>query len=648
MKKGRKVNRKKVSQVIGSTFQPRFINFATDGESTRTRRNRSSTIERTDRFVNIDEALVPFKRVKGGSNVTISEAIDLCQKAYYNFSIFRNTIDVMTEFSSSNIYFRGGTKKGRDFFMALCKKLNLWSVQDRFFREFYRSGNVWIYRIEGSLGQEDLKNITQVYGAEANSAKVKIPLRYVILNPTDIQLGGSASFYSSEYYKELSDYELQCLRSGKTEEDKEIMKALPPEVRKAIYSKNNETVLLPLTPQNVSAVFYKKQDYEPFAVPMGYPVLEDINWKAEMKKMDMSITRTFQQVILLVTAGAPEKDGGINYKNLEVLQELFANESIGRVLVADYTTEAKFIVPEIANLLDPKKYELIDKDIKMGLNYILMGDNEKFANQSIKVKVFVERLKQAREAFINDFLLPEVKRISKEMGFKSYPTPFFEDINLKDDAEWQRISTRLMEIGMLTPSEGFEAIETGKLPVQEDSVESQRAFKKLRDEGLYQPLTGGPADQMELTKESGQQQLEIQTKKLSMETGRPPGSKAPQTTKKVKPVGASEASESFDTTYSILKVKGVLDASRSLEKRVNSLLKKRFGKPLNDDQLRVAEEIAHVIMANEAPKEWHAKAKEYVESPVDKNPERINEIREIAYAHQCNDYLATILYHSKQ
>ena len=38
-------------------------------------------------------------------------------------------------------------------------------------------------------------------------------------------------------------------------------------------------VTIPLNTDRLVAVFYKKQDYEPFAVPMGYPVLEDINWK---------------------------------------------------------------------------------------------------------------------------------------------------------------------------------------------------------------------------------------------------------------------------------------------------------------------------------------------------------------------------------
>ena len=173
--------------------------------------------------------------------------------------------------------------------------------------------------------------------------------------------------------------------------------------------------MIPLDPEKIAAVFYKKQDYEPFSVPMGYPVLEDINAKYEMKKIDMAIARTMQQAILLVTMGSEPDKGGVNQKNLETMQTLFANESVGRVLIADYTTKAEFVVPKIADLLDAKKYEIFDRDIRLGLNNILFGEGEKFADTSVKVKIFIERLKQARETFIDEFLFPEIKNICKNL-----------------------------------------------------------------------------------------------------------------------------------------------------------------------------------------------------------------------------------------
>ena len=146
------------------------------------RRNKSTVINRTDRYKNIEDGLVPFFETllwvqKNRANLDVRDTVILCQKAYYNFSAFRNTIDLMTEFSSSSVYYRGGSKKSRDFFEAFFNKIELWSLQDRFFREYYRSGNVFIYRFDGSVSSEDVKRITQTFG---NYSKSLCPAAYSI------------------------------------------------------------------------------------------------------------------------------------------------------------------------------------------------------------------------------------------------------------------------------------------------------------------------------------------------------------------------------------------------------------------------------------------------------------------------------------
>ena len=123
----KKNQNKPKSQKIEQT-QPLMISNASASDDTRSRRNLSATINRTDRYKNIDDGLIPFRYstgVKSNSNMNIRDAVILCQKAYYNFAIFRNTIDLMTEFSCSNIYFKNGSQKSRDFFSALFSKINI-------------------------------------------------------------------------------------------------------------------------------------------------------------------------------------------------------------------------------------------------------------------------------------------------------------------------------------------------------------------------------------------------------------------------------------------------------------------------------------------------------------------------------------------
>lgn len=618
-----------VSEASQNTYTT--INANAEASSTRTRRNAASIINRTDRYKNIEDGLIPFRYstgIKNNSNMNIRDAVILCQKAYYNFAIFRNTIDLMTEFSCSDVYFRNGSQKSRDFFKALFKKINIYDLQDKFFREYYRSGNVFVYRFDTRVSDLDISKITQTFGLATSKAAVNLPSKYIILNPADIQLGGTINFSSGKYYKILTDYELERLKSPKTDEDLEVLESLPEEVKNQIKQKSIGILNLPLDRERLCAVFYKKQDYEPFAVPMGFPVLDDINWKAEMKKMDMAVTRTMQQAVLLITMGAEPDKGGVNQKNLESMQKLFENQSVGRVLIADYTTKAQFVIPEIGNLIGPEKYEVVDRDIQIGLNNILIG-NEKFANQSIKVQVFIERLKQARQSFINDFLIPEIRRISKDLGFKNYPEPHFEDIDLKDDVQYSRIYNRLVELGVLTPEEGIQAIETGRLPNYEESIISQEKFKSLKDKGFYQPIIGGAKPG---------------------EAGRPAGTTGiPQSTKNVKPIGEGNQSKaSLQEKFSLVKIKENLIAFQKLEEEVAASLRKKHQlKKLSNEQKIIASQISELIASNETPEKWMSEISNYINNPFDKNQEVVKSINDIAFEHQLDHYLASILYHSK-
>jgi len=637
-------------------------------ESTRVRRNITSQIESVNRFANIDSGLIPFKNsgtISSTSSINIRDAVVLCQKAYYNFSTFRNVIDLMTEFSTSDIYFKGGSKKSRDFFSAFFKKINLRHLQDKFFREYYRSGNVFIYRFEGKLRAGDVKKITQIFADETdilqygltdskpskpmkigdipNVKKNVIPTRYIVLNPADIHMDGTASFASGHYSKAITDYELERIKNPYTEEDKQIYESLDEETKKKLDSGRMESLLLPLDPHKFVASFYRKQDYEPFAVPMGFPVLDDINLKAEMKKMDAAILRTMQQCILLVTMGAEPDKGGINQKNLNAMQKLFENESIGRVLISDYTTKAEFVVPKVADLLDPKKYDVVERDINTGLNNILFS-GETFSNQASKVDVFVARLEHGREMFLSDFLMPEIKRVSKALGFKSYPMPCFDKITLKDSYNNARIINRLIELNVLTPEEGMEAHETGRWPDYESSIKSQKKFKALKDEGLYEPVIGG-----------GNQGGDD-------EAGRPEGTKKEQETKEVSPIGDGPQSQqengpteqkeyqmAASELFNLELIKDNFILAQNLEKEVQKCLRSKHKiKRLNKQQKEVASDLVDLIVTNEDSTNWIAKAAEYCDNPsVKTNNEILSDIVDISEAHQVDKYLAGILRSSR-
>lgn len=611
-------------------------------------RGRYGSKVKSDKYKNIAEGLLPYNINVDG--VDVRESIELCQKAYANIPIFRNAIDVMSEFSNSEIYLEGGSENARNFIYKWFEKINLWKLKDQYFREYYRSGNIFFYRIDGEFSKEDVLKLNKIYGS-ANHKYLdpeKIPVRYILLNPYDIVASRTSSFSEGVYKKVLSEYELEKLKNPTNEEDQKIFDSLPPEVQQKI-SKNSyhrTGVLIPLDPEKIIYSFYKKQDYEPFATPFGFPVLDDLNWKIELKKIDQAISRTIENVVLLITMGAEPDKGGINPHSMSAMQCLFQNESVGRVLVSDYTTKADFVIPDVNKILGPQKYEIVNQDIREGLQNIIVG-KENYSSTQIKAQIFLERLKEARNAFINDFIMPQVKVLCKSMGFRKYPTVKFQEVDIKDEVQFQRVITRLLEIGVISPEQGMDSIRTGLFPNAETLQPAQEKYLEDREKGMYNPLIGGvplvEAPGAEEERDLKEKQINKIAKQSSVNNA--PNNQQEKPPKEVgRPTGATAK-----TLYSRKNLQSTVYDIEKLRSFATTKIKNKFKvKRLNKQQTETLDSLIEAVVVSNHKKDWEKQ----IEACI-KNPEKIEqcsalpEILNVSSAHQLTDYPAAILFHSK-
>lgn len=597
------------------------------------RRNSIHKSNKKFRFSNISGGLLPYQYSSDG--VDVREAIELCQKAYANVSVFRNAVDVMSEFANANIYLEGGTQKSQDFIYKWFEKINLWGLKDQYFREYYRSGNIFLYRVDGAFSKSDFDKLSKIYGSTISLQPGKLPVKYILLNPYDIVATKGSSFDSGVYEKILSEYDIERIKNPKTEYDLEVFNALPEEIQEKINNKsfNSDGVRVKLDPEKMVYSFYKKQDYEPFAIPFGYPVLDDINFKLELKKIDQAICRTIENVILLITMGAEPDKGGINPKNMEAMQSLFKNESVGRVLVSDFTTKASFIIPDISKVVGPSKYEVINNDIKEGLQNVIVGD-ERYSNTQVKASIFMERLKEARNAFIYDFLQPQIKMVCKNLGFRKYPTVKFEETDIKDQVQLQRVATRLIELGVITPKQGMEVLDKGVYPKPEDLEGAQREYKSHRQDGLFNPIVGGvpmfdagegvenPTDQSTTTQEVG------------------------------RPVGSSDIPQesSAGQLFSRKNIQNSIYATEDFRKFAQTTMRKKMGKKrLSKKETKLTDELCQSITIAKEKNEWNETLKQCVENnELIGDLDALNNIQDIASKHGLDLYSAALLYHSEK
>ena len=66
----------------------------------------------------------------------------------------------------------------------------------------------------------------------------------MILNPADIKLTGTLSFSTGRYSKTVTDYELEKLKNPESEEEHDIVKNLPENIRKQLGSNSKSNFIL--------------------------------------------------------------------------------------------------------------------------------------------------------------------------------------------------------------------------------------------------------------------------------------------------------------------------------------------------------------------------------------------------------------------
>jgi hypothetical protein len=662
-------NRKKISSVAERVIAqelplngtPEFFNISFSNEaiaeekSRRGSRNSSSKVNTSaigiewGQFNQIKNSVLPYHYNNKGNYYDIKEAIDIVQRAYGAVGIIKNAIDVQAELANDGIFLDGGTKRARDFFTAWFETIDLDSCKEQYFREYYKSGNVFFYRIDGEIKFDSFDK----YPSKLKNIRVKIPLKYTLLNPYDISCNGDLSFSITSYGKVLSSKEIRRLKSPITDKDKNLRNSLPKDVLKRIDSSNGfeAQIFYPLEPSNLILSFYKKQDYEPFAIPMVWPVLRDVNMKIEMKKLDAAAMRMVDQIVLLITMGAEPDKGGVNDRYMKELKELLANGSVGRVLVSDWTTKADFLIPDLNKVLGKEKYEVLNQDIKEGLQNILNLEGT-YSGLSTKLKIFMKTLQEGRRRFLTDFLKPQMELIGERLGFKKIPEPKFKEIDFENKEALQRVALRLYELGAITPQQLMEVFDNGIYPLGEEIKDSQEEFIEDRKKGFYNPIVGGvpmiasksEQERIKISKE----QLKLNIKENNLSSNIPTEEENKTPNQAGRPQGSSNASQ--EKSYSIKKIKPICDY---FNKVAESCIEEGREFFRSKDEKVICDKVYSILttVGMACPMEdWKKKTLECV-----KNPENLflleplEGIKEILNEHDgLNDWGALILYHSEQ
>lgn len=431
------------------------------------------------------------------------EIMNICNKAYKRVGIVRNVIDLMGDFATKGIRLQHTNPSIQKFFNQWFKKVNGKERSERFLNNLYRLGNVVVNRSNGKLTKKVIEVMKKSEGAinsvsdidliDESVYKNKIlPLKYTFINPISIEEKNPA-------LASFTGKKTLCIRLNSNLKN-EIVKiknqtlelySIPKFVRDAI-SRGED--LIELEKDKMSVYHYKKDDWEDWADPITYSILDNLLTLEKMNLADLSALDGAISNIRLWTLGifdGPNNSIMPTKAGIAKLRNILANNVGGGTIDLVYGPELKFTESNtnVHQFLGSEKYTVTFDLIYDGLGIPSAlrsgGSNTSSSTGHIALKTLIERLQYGRDV-LTTFWEQEVGIVCKAMGFKEYPHIAYDQMVLSDEAAEKQLFLNLVDRDIVSNSTLLEKFDIAP------HIESARVNSESRKRGKSRPLKASP------------------------------------------------------------------------------------------------------------------------------------------------------------
>lgn len=436
---------------------------------------------------------------------------------YSRVGLVKNVIDLMGDFASQGIRLVHPNKRIEKFYRNWFDKIQGEERSERFLNNLYKIGNVVINRQTAKINVKVAENLYKTVAApdltinvdESKVEKREIPWKYTFIDPVCVDIiGGSlASFVGDKNYAITLPAGLRkIINSPKGDIEQQLVNGLPLPILEAAKSKKPYA----LDPEKTLVFHYKKDDWQVWAYPMIYAIMDDINIIEKLKLADLAALDGAISNIRIFKLGSLEHKIAPTAAAASKLSNILSNNVGGGTMDLVWGPDIELIESKTAvhQFLGEAKYTPHLNSIYAGLGipptltgtYGAAGTTNNF----ISLKTLTQRLQYGRK-ILTSFWKKEIAMVQKAMGFR-YPAKIeFDRMDLSnEDAEKallvQLADRNLVSDEMLQRVFGFDP-----------ETEKNRLNKETRDRD------GG-----RMVRKSGpwfDPQIENSLKKISLQTG---------------------------------------------------------------------------------------------------------------------------------
>lgn len=421
-------------------------------------------------------------------------AIKMCIDAYDKVGIIRNIIDLMGDFGSQGIQIVHQDKSVEKFYQQWFRSINGKERSERFLNNLYKTGNVILYRSYAKVTpklNKYMKSLASDIKVEVPNMNANlIPWRYNFFNPLTVKMkdGQFSIFMGTPAYA----INLGTFFDRFTEGDVPInvINSLPDNVKQAMKNGQKE---VPLDVDRLSVFHYKKDDWQQWANPMIYAILDDIIMLEKMRLADLSALDGAISNIRLWTLGSLDHKILPNKTAINKLRDILASNVGGGTMELVWGPELTFKESnsEVYKFLGSEKYTAVLNSIYAGLGVppTLTGmatNGGGFTNNFISLKTLVERLQYGRDQLVR-FWEKEVEIVRQAMGFRHKAYIQFDQMTLSDEASEKNLLIQLADRDIISQETLLQRFK--EIP-QIEKIRLQREISDREDD--KNPNKAGP------------------------------------------------------------------------------------------------------------------------------------------------------------
>lgn len=414
--------------------------------------------------------------------------LEACVNAYNRVSPIKNIMDMMVDFTTEGIRLVHPNSQVQQFFQNWWKKVKGTDRSQHFANNFYVMGVAIGKRNLAKLSAKVVDDLQRGLATAAADSEVfdiqptpkprapknVVPWSYDFLNPEVINMyGGELAMFAGKpkYGFDINPKIIAAIKNPRNQDEVDLVNSLPSYIINIVNAGGKRIII---DDERLIIAHYKKNDWQPWAFPMLYSVMDDIILLQKMKLTDLAALDGAISHIRIWKLGSLEHKIMPTEAAFQKLNEVLVHAGNGQSfdliwgpdLTLDETTS------DVYKYLGQEKYIPVLSSLYSGLGIppTLVGGSggdKGFTNNAMSLKTLIERLNYGRTALV-DFWEAEAATVQQAMQFRFPAQIEFKNAVLTDEASFNSLLVDLLDRDVISVERVREHL--GYIPEIEEAL----------------------------------------------------------------------------------------------------------------------------------------------------------------------------------